>query len=486
MSFWSWLKGTDPTGVTPNTNTAGVPPASVGVPDYTPGDPDGVVYDGEVTFSRAMPFPQPSGWDGWPAEWGVPNWDFSSRFNELVDIAWACLDLNASVLSTMPVYRTRNGEVIDPSTWMFNPDPMIYTSWHEFAKQLFWDYMLGEAFVLPVATGFDGYPLTFRVMPPWTVHVEMSGGVRRYRLGGVTGPDVTDDILHIRYKSSTDNPRGVGPLEAAGARMLTAGVLAKYVRTVAVTGGRADQTLETDQPLNGTKAQELLDDWMTARALNIGAPPVLSAGVKLVDHMHMSPKDMAMLEISQFTEARIAVLLGVPPFLVGLPSGDSMTYSNVQQVFDFHDRSSLRPKATAVMAALSMWALPPNESAELNRDEYSRPALAERATAYEVLHRIAALSAEEIRVMERFTGNNAASSLSGGNGGDVNGSGDAAVTSGQQRSLSVAEVVQKVYLGVGKVITSDEARQIVNDAGAALRIPGPPMPVASTPSGGGT
>ena len=30
-----------------------------------------------------------------------------------------------------------------------------------------------------------------------------------------------------------------------------------------------------------------------------------------------------MLEIAQFTEARIAVLLGVPPFLVGLPSGGS-------------------------------------------------------------------------------------------------------------------------------------------------------------------
>ena len=28
---------------------------------------------------------------------------------------------------------------------------------------------------------------------------------------------------------------------------------------------------------------------------------------------------MAMLEIEQFNESRIAVLLGVPPFLVGLP-----------------------------------------------------------------------------------------------------------------------------------------------------------------------
>lgn len=37
----------------------------------------------------------------------------------------------------------------------------------------------------------------------------------------------------------------------------------------------------------------------------------------------------------------------------------------------------------------------------------------------------------------------------------------------------ITEMVQKVYLGVGKVITADEARQMLNDAGANLDIPGP-------------
>lgn len=42
-------------------------------------------------------------------------------------------------------------------------------------------------------------------------------------------------------------------------------------------------------------------------------------------------------------------------------------------------------------------------------------------------------------------------------------------------SLAVAQAVQKVYLGVGSVLTQDEARQIVNDAGGNLPIPAPPM-----------
>ena len=111
---------------------------------------------------------------------------------------------------------------------------------------------------------------------------------------------------------------------------------------------------------------------MAARIQNATAPPVFDNGAS--SSTPASPKEMAMLEIEQFNESRIAVLLGVPPFLVGLPSGgDSMTYSNVSSLFDFHDRSYLRTAAIHVMSAISGWALPRGQAAEFNRDEYSRP-----------------------------------------------------------------------------------------------------------------
>jgi HK97 family phage portal protein len=418
VSFWTWIKGTGVDSAPNDTPAPGTPP-TVGSTDYTGGDPDGVEFDGDRPMFRSLPLIQPSGWDGWPEAWGVPQWDFTGRFNELVDIAWACLDLNARVLSTMPVYKTRNGEVIEPSTWMLNPDPTIYNSWHEMAKQLFRDYQLGEAFVLPMSTGRDGYPLTFRVMPPWSIWVEMAGGRRVYRLGGEFGPDVTDEILHIPYQISTDQAHGTGPLEAAGARMLTAGILAQYVRNVATTGGVPNYTLETDTKLNGAKAQDLLDAWMTARALNTGAPAVLDDGLTLRTHMAMSPKDMAMLEISQFTESRIAILLGVPPTMMGLPSGDSQTYANVQQVYDFHDRSALRPFAAATMAALSGWALPRGTNVELNRDEYTRPSFEIRAAAWVQLVAAGMVTVDEYRAAERFAGEAPTMAVTALTGGEV-------------------------------------------------------------------
>jgi len=399
MAFWSnWFADT-----TTNAN---------------PGDAQGVelVGDWTPTESRALPRPLPSPWAGWPAEWNVPNWDFGSRFNELIDVAWMCLDINSRVVSSMPAYRTVGGEVVGPASWMSNPDPTIYTGWSEFIKQYIWDYLLGEVFILPMTTFADDRPMTFRVIPPWVVDVEIRGGGRIYRMGP-GGRDVSDEILHVRYKSTTADAHGVGPLANAGGRMLTAGVLMKYIRTVAETGGDAGQTLETDQDLTADDAKDIRDEWALARLAGLGLPPVLDRNIKLVDHQVMSPRDLAMLEVSQFTESRIAQLLGVPPFLAGLPvtggSGDSMTYANVSQLFDYHDRSALRPYTNSLMEALSNWALPRGQAVELNRDEYSRPAFNERAEAWVKLKEAGLVTSEQFQAAERLLDTVAAQALTG-------------------------------------------------------------------------
>jgi HK97 family phage portal protein len=217
--------------------------------------------------------------------------------------------------------------------------------------------------------------------------------------------DVTTDILHIRYKSSTDSARGVGPLESGRARLVAAGVLAQYATQIAQGGGIPKYILESEQRLTRQQANELLDMWWESRMQNMGEPwkPAVASGGVKARPLQLNPKDMALLELAQFNESRIAVLLGVPPFLLGLPSGgDSMTYSNVTSLFDFHDRSSLRPKALSVMSALSGWALPRGQQAELNRDEYSRPALKERAEANKILWEAGALTTQEWRTMERL------------------------------------------------------------------------------------
>jgi HK97 family phage portal protein len=297
---------------------------------------------------------------------------------------------------------------------MFNPDPMTYASWAEFAKQLFWDYQLGEAFVLPMGSYANGLPMNFRVIPPWLMNVELkmwvnpaTGGQQHRRVYSLGNLDVTDEILHIRNISSTIDARGHCALEAAGGRMVTAGLLERYARNLAETGGVPHSWLDVPgRKLTHTEATDLLDQWVESRARHAGGPGILSGGVDLKQAQTMSAKDLALLELSQFNESRICVLLGVPPFLVALPmsQGESITYSNASTIFDYHDRSSLRPKAVTVMSALSGWLLPRGQSIELNRDDYSRPGYLERAQANQIYIETGVLQAPEVRAMERFDG----------------------------------------------------------------------------------
>jgi phage portal protein BeeE len=116
--------------------------------------------------------------------------------------------------------------------------------------------------------------------------------------------------------------------------VVAANALARYATTLAAAGGIPNAVLSTRPTSTPPRPQDLQMAWVTARMSSMGLPAVLSGGIEF-ELLQFSPKDMALLELSQFNESRIAVLLGVPPFLMGLPSGgDPMTYSNVQWLFD--------------------------------------------------------------------------------------------------------------------------------------------------------
>jgi HK97 family phage portal protein len=384
--------------ITPNDT---VPPASdpgtVGVADTViPGDPNGVEIVAGPSGSWPPPI-RPSAWSGWPAEWQTPNW--SGHISLLTDTAWTCLDSNSSILSTMPPYLVNAAPTLD-ADWMNNPDPDLYTSWEEFAKQLFWDFQgLGEVFVLATAYYSTTWPARFHVVPPWMVNVEMDGARRRYFIGTL---EVTDDILHIRYTSRVGQARGVGPLEVGAPRLVAAAALARYAGQLASSGGVPNSVLIHPQRLTAEKAAALQQQWVTARMSSLGLPAVLSGGVDFKT-LSFSPKDLALMDLANWNEARIAVLLGVPPFCVALPSGgDPMTYSNVSSIFDYRWRAGLRPMAQTVMAAMSYWALPRGTTIELNRDEFVRPGPLERAQTAEIFTRIGAETVDEVRDQERF------------------------------------------------------------------------------------
>jgi len=381
----------------PNDNTpTEAAPGTVGPPSATPGDPFGFVVNMGAQIPAPPSLGRPAAWSGWPAEWNTPAWGGS--VDQLADTAWACLDLNASVLASMPPYLTGAAAGL-PADWLNNPDPDLYASWEDFAKQLWWEYQLGEAFILATAYYANGYPARFHVVEQWAMNVEMDGARRVYSIGG---RDVTGDVLQIRYRTRTGRARGEGPLDAGHARMVAAEVLQRYSTNLAASGGVPPGTLDHPDELSADQAEQLKQQWLDARMSSIGLPAVLSGGVKW-NPSSVSPADMALVELAQFNDGRIAVLFGVPPFLVGLPSGgDSMTYSSVVSLFDYHWRAGLRPKAQAVCSAVAGWALPRGTGFEVNRDEYVRPDPYTRAQTWNLAIAGGWMTIEEVRDAERL------------------------------------------------------------------------------------
>jgi HK97 family phage portal protein len=373
-----------PPDETPNANDpATVQPATVGPPTATAGDPHGVTIEPvDVAPPTGPPIITPDSWSGWPSGWSPPNW--SGTIQSLTDTAWMCVDLNTSILSTMDPYLVDASPSLD-SGWLTNPDPDHYVSWADFAKQLWWDYYLGEAFVLCTARYQTGWPARFHVVPPWYVSISLQDGLRRYMIGAL---DVTADILHIRYQATIIDLHGHGPLEVGAGKLIAGELLSRYATGLVSQGGIPASVLEVPESLNPSQAGMLRDQWVQARISNLGEPAVLSGGATWKP-TQMNPRDMALTDLQAWNDARIALLLGVPPILVGLPSGsDPQTYKNVTMLFAYHWRAHLRPKAETVMDALSGWALPRSTTVELDTDSYVAPEPLERAQTYQIYNQI--------------------------------------------------------------------------------------------------
>lgn len=388
---------------TPNGNDpADVPPATVGPPAATPGNPDGVELE---ILPGAGPWPssiiRPSAWSGWPDAWPTPAWNSSGRLETLTDMAWMCLDLNTWVLSSMPPYLVDPAPSLDAS-WLDNPDPDLYTSWEEFARSMFWDLWTGEAFIRITARYASTWPARFHVVEPWFVDVEIGAdGLRHYSIGGEPVP--RDDIIHLRYRATAHAARGTGPLEVGAGRLVAANLLNRYAANFIAGGALPSGIIGHPDELSATRSAELQQQWLDARMSTAGLPAVLSGGVTFTPTQE-SPAKVGAVDLAQLTESRIAVLLGTVPFQMGLPSGgDSMTYSNVTSLFDYHWRSSLRPKAQFIMKGLSQRLLPLGTSVELNRDAYVQPGPLERAQAWQILVGIGAITADDVAEFERFS-----------------------------------------------------------------------------------
>jgi HK97 family phage portal protein len=351
----------------------------------------------------------PSPWAGYPSTWGTAwnNWGAAGGITDpvlgrKVSTVFSCVELNANALGSMPVTIAENGRPIDPTlyAWTENPDPRLFSGWDEFVVQ--WAASMwsrGNSYV--IATGWDWdtlLPSSFMVADPDKMHVQFddSGG-RVYTLEGTEL--MPWEVQHSRYVTLAGWPEGLSPLSAAAGNLRSAAALEQYGANLADGAGLSWAVLSSEQRLSSRQAQLARQQWLEQGDLS-GAPRVMGSGLSL-DTLNLSPKDMALLDLRVFDEQRIASVLGVPPWLVGLPQPTGMTYANALSLFSFHWRR-LRPIAKRMTNGLSAWALPRGRTCSLSAGDYVQPDLGERTTAYGAMNAAGALTDDEWRALENL------------------------------------------------------------------------------------
>ncbi|MEQ1712618.1 MAG: phage portal protein [Hyphomicrobium sp.] len=209
---------------------------------------------------------------------------------------------------------------------------------------------------MKVVPGADGWPEGYEYTA--------AGGSVRLRgdvglAGGEQGRGVRR-VLHLKLFHPTNDHYGMSPIEAAAVAIDTHNTAAKWNKALLDNAARPSGALVyssrdghlTDEQFGRLKA-ELEAGFQGAR--NAGRPMLLEGGLDWKP-LSLSPKDMDFVEAKNAAAREIALALGVPPMLLGIP-GDN-TYSNYQEASRSFWRQTVLPLVNRTAKALSGWLGP--------------------------------------------------------------------------------------------------------------------------------
>lgn len=304
---------------------------------------------------------------------------------------------------------------------------------------------------------------------------------REYLLGWVyIGPDgekvplLRDQVIQSRRPDPADPYRGISPLSAIapelrGAR-LAAEWNARFFENSAVPGG----VIEFQETLDDVSYERFVDRW---RAAHQGVNNAHRVGIiemgKWVNRT-FTHKDMEFGSMATITGDRVREVFGFPKFAAGIV--DDVNRATAEASDDFFAGWLIVPRLDRMRSAANAHLLPMFGTLTIGLTlAYVSPVQGDVEGAAKVL--LTRAQAFTQLVSAGVTPAEAADACGlPGMGLDS--------TRPVASPREVAELVQKIYLGVGKVVTWQEAREVLVSAGVPLDL-SEPAPEPPAPAGGG-
>ncbi len=207
-------------------------------------------------------------------------------------------------------------------------------------------------------------------------------------------------VLHIRTFNPLDDAKGLPPLGAARRALDLHNASADWAKALLDNSAKPSGALVygkdgarmSDEQFDRLKS-ELSDGY--SGAANAGRPLLLEGGLDWKP-MSLSPAEMDFMQARNGAAREIALALGVPPMLLGIP-GDN-NYANYREANIAFWRLTVLPMAARMVEALEVWLGPRFGEADIRCDLEGVPALsAERDGLWKRLEAASFATKEEKR-----------------------------------------------------------------------------------------
>lgn len=340
-------------------------------------------------------------------------------------VAHRSVRLIAEAAASVPwLLRAAGREVSAHDVLALLAAPNARSGGSEFLETLYGQLMLaGNAYLLPVRigerlaelhllrpdrvrviAGADGWPEFYEY--------RAGGRMRRYPATG------EDGLLHLKLFHPLDDHAGFAPLAAAATALDLSNRATEWNRALIDNSARPSGALVYQPKEGGNLTPEQYERLKAELAENYSGParagrPMLLEGGLDWKAMALSPREMDFFEAKNGAARDIALALGVPPLLLGLP-GDN-TYANYAEANRAFWRLTVLPLIARTASSLSAWfSALYGEALELTHDLDQVPGLAlEREALWARINEATFLTDAEKREAVGYDGNG------GGSGSDV-------------------------------------------------------------------
>lgn len=324
---------------------------------------------------------------------------------------WACVSLISNSIASLPLVgyaRRADGgrdrvrvDVLDrPSPAMSISDLLGTAMVHLLTR--------GNAYLGKFRDG-SGALAQLGLIHPERVLPRIESGVPRYEVldgRGGRSDHGADDIVPIRSLSQ-DGVIGLSPVTQCRLALGVASALAEHGAATLANDGRPSGIVR----LNSFAASESTIDslkaaWESRHAgvQNAGKTAVVAGEVEYLP-VGLSPDDLQFVQSRELSDAEVARIFNVPASMIGAKTGDSLTYSSVEQQSLHYVTYTLAPWLRRIESALSNDAdvCPGPTYCEFLVDALLRSDAATRAGVYEKGIASGWLTVDEVRRRENLS-----------------------------------------------------------------------------------